>query len=107
MVKWENKFRPPVVLTRSKEGIGIDELMQAIKEHNAFLKQSGKLGEFFARRALKMFEKTIAAELETRIMARIRKDIAWDGWKSALAARTKDPYSLADEVLKKYLVFHE
>src|SRR3954467_3470040 len=58
-------WRPPVLKTVAARGEGIDEVMEALDKHRAFLEENGEL----ARRR----ERRVAAEIETIVLAALRR----------------------------------
>jgi LAO/AO transport system kinase len=91
-------WRPPIVPTVAVRGQGIDELWAAIGAHRAHLEETGELA---ARR-----QERLRRELRTIVGARLaeRAEAACSGSRferlvRAVAARERDPYSAAEELL--------
>ncbi|MGP4000212.1 methylmalonyl Co-A mutase-associated GTPase MeaB [Streptomyces sp. 8N706] len=91
-------WRPPIVKTVAARGEGIDEVVQALEKHRAWMEEHGVLAERRARRA--------AGEVETIAVTRLRErisDLHGDRRLSALAERIVagelDPYAAADELV--------
>ncbi|WP_258534527.1 methylmalonyl Co-A mutase-associated GTPase MeaB [Streptomyces sp. PT12] len=91
-------WRPSVVKTVAARGEGMDEVVEALEKHRAWMEERGVLAERRARRA--------AWEIETIAVTALRErigDIRGDARLSALAERvtagTTDPYTAADELV--------
>lgn len=91
-------WRPPIVKTVAARGEGIDEVVEALEKHRAWMEERGVLAERRAARA--------AREVETIAVTALRERIAYlhgDARLSALAERIVagelDPYAAADELI--------
>lgn len=91
-------WRPPIVKTVAARGEGIDEVVEALEKHRAWMEERGVLAERRAARA--------AREVETIAVTRLRErigDLHGDRRLDALAARIVagrlDPYTAADELV--------
>ncbi|MFD7610862.1 methylmalonyl Co-A mutase-associated GTPase MeaB [Streptomyces sp. NPDC059828] len=91
-------WRPPIVKTVAARAEGIDELVEALEKHRAWMEEHGVLTERRTRRA--------AHEVETIAVTRLRErigDLHGDRRLETLAARIvageTDPYAAADELV--------
>ncbi|MZD06331.1 methylmalonyl Co-A mutase-associated GTPase MeaB [Streptomyces sp. SID5785] len=91
-------WRPPIVKTVAARGEGIDEVVEALEKHRAWMEERGVLAERRSARA--------AREVETIAMTALRErigDLSGDRRLGALADRivagTLDPYRAADELV--------
>lgn len=91
-------WRPPIVKTVAARGEGIDEVVEALEKHRAWMEEHGVLAERRAARA--------AREVETIAVTRLRErigDLHGDRHLGALAERIVagglDPYAAADELV--------
>ncbi|MFF1693727.1 methylmalonyl Co-A mutase-associated GTPase MeaB [Streptomyces sp. NPDC058257] len=91
-------WRPPIVKTVAARGEGIDEVVEALEKHRAWMEERGVLAERRAARA--------AHEVETIAVTALRErigDLRGHARLSALAERIvageTDPYSAADELI--------
>jgi LAO/AO transport system kinase len=95
----EGGWRPPVIGLSSLNGEGFDALLDAIAKHAEAL--AGPVGEK-RRRAITAFR--LAKTAETLTLERLKSLL--DGELAAatgkLAARTSDPYSEADRLVRKF-----
>ncbi|MGW6062842.1 methylmalonyl Co-A mutase-associated GTPase MeaB [Streptomyces sp. NPDC055189] len=93
-------WRPPIVKTVAARGEGIDEVVEALEKHRAWMEERGVLGERRAARAAREVETIAVTALRERIA-----DLHGDARLSALAERIVagelDPYSAADELIEK------
>ncbi|MFE9257501.1 methylmalonyl Co-A mutase-associated GTPase MeaB [Streptomyces sp. NPDC006879] len=91
-------WRPPIVKTVAARSEGIDEVVEALEKHRAWMEEHAVLGQRRAARAAREVE-TIAV---TALRARIG-DLHGDRHLDALAVRvaggTLDPYAAADELI--------
>lgn len=91
-------WRPPIVKTVAARGEGVDEVVQALEKHRAWMEERGVLAERRAKRA--------AHEIETIAVTALRERIgslSGDRRLGVLAERivsgTLDPYAAADELV--------
>ncbi|MFI1092943.1 methylmalonyl Co-A mutase-associated GTPase MeaB [Streptomyces sp. NPDC020917] len=91
-------WRPPIVKTVAARGEGIDEVVEALEKHRAWMEAGGELAARRARRA--------AGEIETIALTALRArigDVHGDQHLSSLAAKVTegvlDPYAAADELI--------
>ncbi|MDI3404488.1 methylmalonyl Co-A mutase-associated GTPase MeaB [Streptomyces cavernicola] len=91
-------WRPPIVKTVAARGEGVDEVVEALEKHRAWMEEHGVLAERRRARA--------AGEVETIAVTALRERIAdlhGDRRLSALAERIVagelDPYAGADELV--------
>ncbi|MFC8128607.1 methylmalonyl Co-A mutase-associated GTPase MeaB [Streptomyces sp. NPDC057302] len=92
-------WRPPIVKTVAARGEGIDEVVEALEKHRAWMEERGVLAERRAARAAREVETIAVTALRERIA-----DLHGDARLSALAERIVagelDPYSAADELIE-------
>ncbi|MEV0125966.1 methylmalonyl Co-A mutase-associated GTPase MeaB [Streptomyces sp. NPDC050703] len=93
-------WRPPIVKTVAARGEGIDEVVEALEKHRAWMEERGVLTERRTARA--------AHEVETIAVTALRERIGslhGDRRLSALAERIVagelDPYAAADELVER------
>ncbi|WKX72656.1 methylmalonyl Co-A mutase-associated GTPase MeaB [Streptomyces sp. XD-27] len=91
-------WRPPIVKTVAARAEGVDELVEALEKHRAWMEERGVLAERRHRRA--------AVEVETIAVTTLRErigDLHGDRRLDALADRITggelDPYAAADELV--------
>ncbi|MFD8753063.1 methylmalonyl Co-A mutase-associated GTPase MeaB [Kitasatospora sp. NPDC059577] len=91
-------WRPPIVKTVAARGEGVDEVVEALEKHRAWLEEHGELAQRRRRRAAEEIEAIALAELRARI-----GDLRGDRHLAALAERVAggrlDPYGAADELV--------
>ncbi|WP_457030562.1 methylmalonyl Co-A mutase-associated GTPase MeaB [Kitasatospora sp. P5_F3] len=91
-------WRPPIVKTVAARGEGIDEVVEALEKHRAWLAETGELAVRRRRRAADEIEAIALSTLRARI-----GDLHGDRQLSALAERvadgTLDPYGAADTLV--------
>ncbi|MFI9361263.1 methylmalonyl Co-A mutase-associated GTPase MeaB [Kitasatospora sp. NPDC053057] len=91
-------WRPPIVKTVAARGEGVDEVVEALEKHRAWLEEHGELAARRRRRAAQEIEAIALAELRARI-----GDLSGDRLLAGLAERVAtgalDPYGAADELV--------
>jgi LAO/AO transport system kinase len=91
-------WRPPVVKTVAQQGQGIDEVIEAIDKHTAWMQASGQLRERRIRRAGDEIE-SIALEALRAKMGDLRHGNGVDELAAAVVDGATDPYAAADQVV--------
>jgi LAO/AO transport system kinase len=95
-------WRVPIVETVATEGTGVPELMDRVQAHRAFLQESGGQAERRAGNA----RRQVRALVEDRVLRafeRATEDGRWAERFAAVAARERDPYAVADEIVAEVL----
>ncbi|NXY94333.1 methylmalonyl Co-A mutase-associated GTPase MeaB [Streptomyces sp. BR123] len=91
-------WRPPIVKTVAARGQGIDELVEALEKHRAWMDEHGVLAERRTARAAREVETIAVTSLRARMA-----DVHGDAHLGALAARVAqgelDPYAASDALL--------
>ena len=91
-------WRPPVIKTVAARGEGVDEVMEAIDKHYAWMESSGVLRERRVRRAGDEIESIALQALRAR-MGDLRHGRGVDELAQAVVDGASDPYAAADRVL--------
>ncbi|WP_327285514.1 MULTISPECIES: methylmalonyl Co-A mutase-associated GTPase MeaB [unclassified Streptomyces] len=91
-------WRPPIVKTVAARGQGIDELVEALEKHRAWMDERGVLAERRTARAAREVETIAVTSLRAR-MADVRGDAHLDALAARVAAGELDPYAAADTLL--------
>jgi LAO/AO transport system kinase len=92
------EWRPPVVKTVAAKGEGVDALWAAIKDHRAYLEQSGELARRRERRLTDELREIVLHRLEQRARQTTGTD-RFEQLKADLVARRVDPYTAAERLL--------
>ncbi|EST29052.1 transporter [Streptomycetaceae bacterium MP113-05] len=91
-------WRPPIVKTVAARGEGVDEVVEALEKHRAWMEEHGVLDERRAKRAAREIETIAVTALRERI-----GNLSGDRRLGALAERivsgSLDPYTAADELV--------
>jgi LAO/AO transport system kinase len=93
-----NLWRPPVLKTVAQQGQGIDEVIEAIEKHTAWMEESGTLRERRIRRAGDEIE-SIALQALRAKMGDLRHGNGVDELAAAVVDGTTDPYAAADQIV--------
>lgn len=95
---------PPIVQTIANQEVGIDELYQAIRNHQDFLSQSGKL---IQKRKLRI-EHEIIGIIQEKLLAHTKNRLASDQQLlkivDSIYQNQEDPYSVANKVLQNNIL---
>ncbi|WP_327068987.1 methylmalonyl Co-A mutase-associated GTPase MeaB [Kitasatospora sp. NBC_01250] len=91
-------WRPPIVKTVASRGEGLDELVEALEKHRAWLAEGDRLAARRQRRAAQEIEAIALASLRSRI-GDLRGDRHLDALAERVAAGRLDPYGAADELV--------
>ena len=91
-------WRPPVVKTVAAQGQGIDEVMEALDKHVAWMEETGALRERRVRRAGDEIEAIALQQLRAK-MGDLRHGSGVDELAGQVVDGTTDPYAAADHVV--------
>jgi LAO/AO transport system kinase len=93
-------WRIPIIKTSALKGLGIDELADAIQKHRTYLTTSG----MWQQRALRQSRSEVEALIVHTVMQALRRTISEDEWNmliEQITMRERDPYTVAQELLKR------
>lgn len=91
-------WRPPVLKTVAARGQGIDEVMEALDMHVAWMEETGALRQRRVRRAGDEIESIALQQLRAR-MGDLRHGNGVDELAAAVVDGKTDPYAAADQVV--------
>jgi LAO/AO transport system kinase len=91
-------WRPPIVKTVAARAEGVDEVVEALDKHRAWMEERGVLAERRARRAAGEIENIAVTALHARIAAP-HGDNRLGALAAKVAAGETDPYTAADELI--------
>ncbi|HEX5522123.1 MAG TPA: methylmalonyl Co-A mutase-associated GTPase MeaB [Pedococcus sp.] len=91
-------WRPPVVKTVAAQGQGIEEVMEALDKHVAWMEKTGTLRQRRVRRAGDEIESIALQQLRAR-MGDLRHGNGVDELAAAVVDGKPDPYAAADQVV--------
>jgi LAO/AO transport system kinase len=97
----EGSWKPPIVLTVAQAGQGVDEVVQAIDEHRAWMESSGELERRRVRRARDEIEAIAVTALRAR-WGDVHGRTELDELAEQVAAGKSDPYRAADALLDSF-----
>ncbi|MYW67655.1 methylmalonyl Co-A mutase-associated GTPase MeaB [Streptomyces sp. SID8379] len=92
-------WRPPIVKTVAARGEGIDEVVEALEKHRAWMEEHGVLSERRAARAAREVETIAVTALRERI-GDLRGDRRLTVLAERIVAGDLDPYRAADELVE-------
>ncbi|MGH3372260.1 MAG: methylmalonyl Co-A mutase-associated GTPase MeaB [Nocardioidaceae bacterium] len=97
----EGAWKPPIVLTVAQTGQGVDEVVEAIDEHRAWMESSGELERRRVRRARDEIEAIAVTALRAR-WGDVHARTELDDLAEQVAAGKSDPYRAADSLLDSF-----
>ncbi|MGW9078616.1 methylmalonyl Co-A mutase-associated GTPase MeaB [Streptomyces kronopolitis] len=92
-------WRPPIVKTVAARGEGVDEVVEALEKHRAWIEERGVLGERRRSRAAHEVETIAVTALRERI-GDLRGDRRLDALAERIVSGETDPYRAADELVE-------
>ncbi|HET9499625.1 MAG TPA: methylmalonyl Co-A mutase-associated GTPase MeaB [Marmoricola sp.] len=97
----EGGWKPDIVKTIAQTGEGVDDVVEALAKHWAWLEESGELQRRRTRRAREEIEAIAVTALRER-WGDVHARTELDELAERLAAGETDPYAAADELLDTY-----
>ena len=97
----EGAWKPPIVLTVAQTGQGVDEVVEAIDQHRAWMESSGELERRRVRRARDEIEAIAVTALRAR-WGDVHERTELDELAEKVAAGDTDPYRAADVLLESF-----
>ena len=96
------RWRPPVLKTIARDGLGLNDLMDRLEGHLAYLRASGRWQVREVQEAEGKLRQLIADRLLAEVLgpAEAAGDLAL--LAKAVADREQDPFSAASELLRRY-----
>ncbi|MFE9565487.1 methylmalonyl Co-A mutase-associated GTPase MeaB [Streptomyces sp. NPDC006487] len=91
-------WRPPIVKTVAARGTGIDELVEALEKHRAWMDERGVLAQRRTARAAREVETIAITALRARL-ADVHGDTHLETLAGRVAAGELDPYAASDALL--------
>ncbi|MEV3988996.1 methylmalonyl Co-A mutase-associated GTPase MeaB [Streptomyces sp. NPDC049837] len=91
-------WRPPIVKTVAARGEGVDEVVEALEKHRAWMEERGVLTERRRARAAHEVETIAVTALRERI-GDLHGDRRLDALAERIVAGETDPYAAADELV--------
>ena len=94
-------WKPPIVQTVAQTGQGVDEVVEKIDAHRAWMESSGELDRRRVRRARDEIEAIAVTALRER-WGDVHERTELDALAEKVAAGDSDPYAAADSLLEAY-----
>jgi LAO/AO transport system kinase len=95
----EEAWKPPIIKTIAQTGEGVDEVVEAIDKHRAWMTSSGELDRRRVRRARDEIEAIAVTALRER-WGDVHARTELDELAEAVASGESDPYAAADVLLE-------
>jgi len=97
----EESWRPPIIKTIAQTGEGVDDVVEAIDKHRAWMESVGELDRRRVRRARDEIEAIAVTALRER-WGDVHAHTELDKLAEAVVAGESDPYRAADQLLDSY-----
>lgn len=99
----DGAWRPPVVKAEAINSVGIDETLDAISRHRAYLAQEGALEKHLQERVRQEFLEILRERLSEQVLEDLEREGRMDKIIAQLAGKEADPYSVVEGILKERL----
>jgi LAO/AO transport system kinase len=99
----ERQWRPPVLLTNSRTGDGIEELANKLLEHLKYLKESGLLKQKGLQRSREELQSIMKYKLTQELSHKLQGRPEYEKAIKLIAERKKDPYTVAEQLIAEFL----
>lgn len=99
----EHSWRPPIVKTNARTGEGVENLIEELRNHMNYLKQSGLLEERSLIRSRDELEQIMEYKLTRELLTKLQGRPEYEEAIQKIAKRTDDPYSVAERLISKFL----
>jgi LAO/AO transport system kinase len=96
----EDGWQPTVVETVAKTGEGVEELVETLAEHRAYLEESGLLERKARMRYAEEIRNLLRDDVGSLIEAEIDRHGGMDELVEGVRTRKTDPYSVADQIIE-------
>ena len=93
----ELEWKPPVIKTIAKDGVGVDELIKKLEEHRIFLEETGIL----RKKRKKRLERDFRSILSRQIMTLLGGSSLYREKLSEVLSGEKDPYTATRELINE------
>jgi LAO/AO transport system kinase len=99
----ERQWRPPVLLTNSRTGVGIEELANKLLDHLKYLKDSGLLKQKGLQRSREELQSIMKYKLTQELSHKLQGRPEYEKAIKLIAERKKDPYTVAEQLIAEFL----
>lgn len=99
----ERAWRPPVVLTNSRSGDGILELVDLILAHFKYLNESGDLQKKGLQRSRDELHELMKYKLTRELSLKLQGKPEYEKAIKLIAKREMDPYTVAEQLITEFL----
>jgi len=96
----EDGWEPEIIETVAKTGEGVEELVETLADHAAYLEASGLLEEKARMRYAEEIRNLLRDDVGTLLEAEIERRGGIEAFARRVLERETDPYSVADDVIE-------
>jgi len=94
-------WRVPIIKTEASRGVGVDQLVQSLAEHRAFILEHGQLQERRGRNLRNEVLAIATARMRRRLEEELREDEQFQALLEQVVQRRLDPASAASQLLAR------
>lgn len=98
-------WRPPVLQTVSVSNDGIEELWQALQEHQEYMENSGSLLKIRRERVMRELTEQVEYLVKKKIWDQVKENLEFESLVENIVQRRQDPYSTAADLLAQIKFF--
>jgi GTPase len=95
----DRAWRPKVLKTEAARNRGIEELVEELEAHRAYLSDSGAINHFLEEKNATLFMDILRERLMTEVYGHIQMNGKFRTIVEGMMTRQKDPYTAVEEVL--------
>jgi LAO/AO transport system kinase len=99
----ERHWRPPVMLTNSRNGDGIEELADKLLDHQKYLRETGLLEQKGLQRSREELQSIMKYKLTQELSHKLQGRPEYEKAIKLIAQRKKDPYTVAEQLIAEFL----
>ncbi len=96
----EDDWHPEIVETVAKDGTGVEELVETLADHRAYLETSGQLEEKARMRYAEEIRNLLRDDVGSLLEGEIERRGGMEQLVEGVVARETDPYTVADEIVE-------
>jgi len=95
----DEEWTPPVLTAVAKSGDGVEEFLETLDDHRAFLERTGRLEERTRSRYAEEIRQLLREDVRDIVDDEVAARGGLEGYVDSVLDRESDPYTVADEVL--------
>ncbi len=93
---------PPIISTVARDGQGVAEVADRVREHYRYLEVSGRLATWRADEARVLVRDLLREQVVERLWKRAARNGELSAWLEEVAAGRADPFTVVERILSRY-----